>query len=97
MKPTDAYRLTEIVTPARRPIPRMAPFETFRDHLARAESGTPYNEAFLAKCRDAAVRYDKEDVFLRSILLDDLWRSVPVHSRGKIFDGISFEPRKVPA
>lgn len=70
--------------------PTMAPFETFEQHRARS-SGVPYNDAFLAQCRDAAVRYDKEDAFLRGSLLRDLQKSVPVHFRGKVFDGISFE------
>jgi len=74
-----------------KPAPRMAPFETFLQHRLRCESGTPYNEAFLTECRAAAVRYANEDEFLRDSLLVDIWRSVPVHFRGKVFDGISFE------
>ena len=69
---------------------RAAPFEAFLEHEARSRSGAPYDEAFLARCREAALRYDKEDVFLRSSLLSCLWRSVPVQFRGKVFDGISF-------
>lgn len=68
----------------------ISPFETFCEHEARSRSDSPYDEAFLARCRAAAVRYDKEDVFLRGSLLDCLWRSVPVHFRGEVFDGISF-------
>lgn len=68
----------------------MAPFETFEQHRLRSISDEPYNEEFLIACRNKAIEYDKEDLFLRGILLSDLQKSIPLHFRGKIFDGISF-------
>ena len=67
----------------------MAPFETFAEHYEREQSGEPYNEAFIKRCREKALEYDKMDEFLRPSLLRDLKRCVPVHYRGKVFDGIS--------
>jgi hypothetical protein len=67
-----------------------APFETFFDHRLRDESGEPYNAVFLDACREAALRYAQEDKFLRDVLLSDLWRCIPLHFRGRVFDGISF-------
>jgi hypothetical protein len=67
-----------------------APFETFPAYDDRSKLDAPYNDAFLAECRQAALRYDKEDVFLRGILLSDLQRAVPMHFRGNVFAGISF-------
>ena len=67
-----------------------APFETFQQHYIRSISDEPFSDAFLVECRKAAIRYDKEDKFLRGSLLSDLQRAVPVHFRGKVFDGISF-------
>lgn len=67
----------------------MAPFETFREHGEREKSGVPYNEAFMQRCREKALEYDKLDAFLRGPLLRDLRKCVPLHYRGKVFDGIS--------
>lgn len=67
-----------------------APFETFPAYDNRSKLESPYNEAFLAECRTKALEYDKEDVFLRGILLSDLQRAVPMHFRGNVFAGISF-------
>ena len=67
-----------------------APFETFPAYAERSGLESPYNDTFLADCRKKALEYDKEDVFLRGILLSDLQRAVPLHFRGKVFDGISF-------
>lgn len=67
-----------------------APFETFRAHAEREAMEAPYNESFLAECRVKALEYDKEDVFLRGPLLTDLEKAIPLHFRGKVFDGISF-------
>jgi hypothetical protein len=67
----------------------MAPFETFAEHYQREQSGEPYNEAFIKRCRKEALKYDKMDVFLRSSLLCSLEKCVPLHYRGKVFDGIS--------
>ena len=68
---------------------RMAPFETFREHGERENSESPYNEAFINRCREKALEYDKEDKFLGPSLLRDLVKCVPLHFRGKVFDGIA--------
>ena len=34
---------------------KMAPFETFREHAEREKSDAPYNEAFISRCREAAL------------------------------------------
>lgn len=60
---------------------QIAPFETFREHSEREESGVP--------CREKALEYDNLDEFLRSSLLKDLRKCIPVHYRNKVFDGIS--------
>lgn len=71
----------------------MAPFETFQDHGARDNSGSPYNEAFIRKCREKALEYDKEDTILRAGLLQELKRCLPFHFRNRVFEGISnFDP-----
>lgn len=70
-------------------MPMMAPFETFREHGKRAASKAPYSDAFIARCREAALKYDKEDDFLRGPLLRDLRVCIPLHRRGEVFDGIS--------
>lgn len=67
----------------------MAPFETFWEHGIRAESGEPYNEAFIKRCREEALKYDKMDEFLRPSLLRDLKKCIPFHYRSKVFDGIA--------
>ena len=67
---------------------KMAPFETFREYGERELSGEPYNEAFINRCREEALEYDKMDEFLRPILLRDLKKCVPVHYRNKVFNGI---------
>lgn len=67
----------------------MAPFETFAEHREREQSGEPYNEAFIKRCREKALEYDKEDEFLRPSLLRDLKKCEPIHYRGRVFDGIS--------
>lgn len=68
-----------------------APFETFVDFDQRAASEAPYGEAFIAKCREKALEYDKADFAgLRCCLLSDLMQAVPMHYRGRVFDGISF-------
>ena len=69
---------------------RKAPFETFPAYDDRSKLESPYNDIFLAECRKKALEYNKEDVFLRGILLSDLQRAIPLHFRGKVFDGISF-------
>jgi hypothetical protein len=68
---------------------RIAPFETFWEHRTREESGVPYNAAFIGRCREKAVEYDKMDKILRPSLLRDLEKCVPMHYRGKVFNGIS--------
>ncbi len=68
----------------------MAPFETFREHGEREISGEPYSEAFIQRCREKALEYDKLDEFLRPSLLRDLKRCVPFHCRGQVFVGIEF-------
>ena len=67
----------------------MAPFETFREHGEREDSGVPYNDAFIQRCRDKALEYDKLDPVLRNFLLRGLKTCVPMHYRGKVFDGVS--------
>ena len=67
-----------------------APFETFRSYDDRCALEEPYNDTFLAECRRKALEYDKEDKFLRGPLLTDLERSIPLHFRGKVLEGISF-------
>jgi hypothetical protein len=67
-----------------------APFETFAAHADRSELESPYNETFIAECRRKALEYDKEDVFLRGSLLSSLQPAIPMHYRGKVFEGISF-------
>ena len=67
----------------------MAPFETFREHADRERSDEPYNEAFIMRCREKAIEYDKLDEVLRPSLLRDLKKCVPFHYRQKVFDGIS--------
>jgi hypothetical protein len=66
----------------------MAPFETFPEHYERERSGQPYSEAFIQRCREKALEYDKLDEFLRPSLLRDLKICVPLHYRGKVFDGL---------
>lgn len=68
----------------------LAPFETFAEHAERKKSAAPYNDAFINRCREKALEYDKLDEFLRPSLLEDLKKCVPLHYRGKVFDGISF-------
>ncbi len=68
---------------------QIAPFETFREHSEREKSGVSYNEAFIERCREKALEYDKLDEFLRSSLLKDLRECIPLHYRSKVFDGIS--------
>lgn len=68
---------------------KKAPFETFAEHGARKNSDEPYNEGFIQRCREAALRYDKKDEFLRPDLLRTLWPCVPLHYRVKVFDGIA--------
>ena len=67
-----------------------APFETFAAHEDRKNMECPYNDTFIAECRKKAIEYNQEDVFLRDSLLSDLQQAVPLHYRGKVFDGISF-------
>ena len=66
----------------------LAPFETFAEHYERERSGEPYNTQFIARCREKALQYDKEDEFLRPSLLRDLEKCIPFHYRRKVFDGI---------
>ena len=66
-----------------------APFETFREYETRLKSGEPYNKIFIQKCRAKALEYDKFDPVLRAGLLQELKRGVPVHYRGKVFDGMA--------
>lgn len=67
----------------------MAPFETFSEHREREASGVPYNDAFIQRCREKALEYDKMEEILRRPLLQDLKKCIPRHYRGKVFDGIS--------
>ena len=68
----------------------MAPFETFADHSKRERSSEPYNAAFIKRCREKALEYDHDDCkALRAGNLQDLYRCVPFHFRGKVFDGIT--------
>lgn len=67
----------------------MAPFETFPEHTAREESGAPYNDAFIKRCREKALEYDKGDNVLRVGLLQDLVPCVPRHYRSMVFEGIA--------
>lgn len=67
----------------------LAPFETFEEHSKREACDEPYNEAFIDRCREKALEYDQMDKFLRPSLLRDLKKCVPLHYRGKVFDGIS--------
>jgi len=67
----------------------MAPFETFRDHGVRERSSQPYNDAFINRCREKALEYNKLCKFLRPPLLRDLKKSVPFHYQGKVFEGIA--------
>jgi hypothetical protein len=67
----------------------MAPFETFREHAEREESDEPYGDAFIQRCRQKALKYDKEDIVLRPSLLLDLKRCVPLHFRAQVFAGIA--------
>ena len=69
----------------------MAPFETFLDHTKREKSGKPYDDVFIKRCRAKALEYDKEDVFLRDVLLRDLEQCLPLHRRAEVFEGISFQ------
>lgn len=72
----------------------MAPFETFFEHGERERSGTPYNEAFIERCRAKALEYDRFDPVLRAGLLRELKKCVPVHYRSRVFEGIvSFDYR----
>lgn len=69
---------------------RSAGWETFEEHRIRSISDEPYSDHFLTKCREKALEYDKKDIFLRGIQLSDLEKCVPMHYRGKVFDGISW-------
>jgi hypothetical protein len=73
---------------------RMAGFETFGEHADREKSDEPYSEAFIRRCREKALEYDKEDKFLRPALLQDLQLCVPLHFRGRVFEGISYFGRR---
>jgi hypothetical protein len=63
----------------------LAPFETFAQHAERERSGEPYNDNFIKRCRDAALRYDNGDADLRRILLSELKKCVPFHRRAEVF------------
>ena len=68
----------------------MAPFETFAAHAKRAQSDEPYSDEFINRCREKALEYDKLDVFLRGISLNDLKMAVPYHRTAEVFAGISW-------
>jgi len=53
-------------------------------------SGHPYNDEFIARCREAAVQYDRGDKFFRLERLAQLWIAVPRHFRDRVFAGIAF-------
>lgn len=70
----------------------IAPFETFKEHAEREACGQIYNETFITRCREKALEYDKLDKYLRPALLRELKKSIPMHYRGKVFDGmVSFD------
>jgi hypothetical protein len=66
----------------------LAPFETLAGHAEREASGELYNEAFIQRCREKALEYDRLNVFLRPSLLRELKKCVPFHYWGRVFDGI---------
>jgi hypothetical protein len=72
-----------------------APFETFAEAGEREKSEHPYNEAFIKRCREKALEYDKTlfhgkpDRILRSAHLQALEEYLPVHFRAEVFAGIS--------
>lgn len=65
---------------------RMAPFETFPEHHARAWSDEPYNEKFISRCREKALEYNNEP-FIGVSLLHELKLAIPMHYRSKVLDG----------
>lgn len=67
----------------------LAPFETLGEHRDRAESGQPYNDVFIKRCREKAIEYNKLEPVLRGGLLKELKKCVPFHRIYVVFDGIS--------
>jgi len=67
-----------------------APFETFPEYDIRSNSDSPYDQKFISRCREKALEYSLKDKFLRVSLLSSLMISIPMHYRGIVFDGISF-------
>jgi len=67
----------------------LAPFETFREHAERDRSDEPYNDCFIRRCREEALKYNGEDKILSVVLLKDLKKCVPRHFWNEVFDGIS--------
>ena len=67
-------------------------FEPLEERVERYRTGEIYNDKYMARCREYALRADKYDEFLRGPALRDLKICVPLHKRGYVFDGIaSFE------
>ena len=67
-------------------------FEPLEERVERYRTGEIYNDEYIARCREYALKADKYDKFLRSDALQDLKKCVPFHKRGYVFDGIaSFE------
>lgn len=64
---------------------RMAPFETFSEHHARAWSEEPYNEEFIKKCREKALEYNEELFGVDALY--ELKLVVPMHYRSKVLEG----------
>jgi hypothetical protein len=70
-------------------------FESDEDHHARFRSGCIYNDEYLKKCRDYALKIDKEDQFGRGWMLQELKRCIPFHERRYVFEGISMPEERI--
>jgi len=64
-------------------------FEPIQERVERYRTGEIYNDKYISRCREYALKADKYDEFLRAPALRDLTKCVPLHKRGYVFDGIA--------
>lgn len=71
------------------------PWETFEEQKEREKrekenNGSRWTDEFCKEVREHILRYSKlEEVALRSASLYEIYKLVPVHLRGELFNGIS--------
>jgi hypothetical protein len=66
-----------------------APFETFAELAERESKESPYDEAYISRCRNKALEYSKHpSKGVRTFCLNDLEIAVPCHYRDYVFAGI---------